>query len=134
MRVYLSHSIRGKKGNAATHTEQKACCDIAVALGERLCAEIKSLELYVPGGPGEEFVQIAYDRKYITEKQILDVDCAIIDRCEAVVIYVPTGDTLQGGRLIEFDHAMESNIPIKVFNENEIDDVIKWLVHMIIRG
>ena len=134
MRVYLSHSIRGKKGNAATQTEQKVCCDIAVALGEQLCAEIKSLELYVPGGPGEEFVSIAYRKKYITEKQILDVDCAIIDNCEAMIVYVPTWDELQGGRLIEFTHAVDTDKPVLVFNEHEIDIVIGYLTHMIVRG
>jgi len=133
MKVYLSHSIRGSKGNAATQTEQKACCDAAIALGERISAEIESLELYVPGA-NEEFVAIAYRKSYMTIDEILNVDCTIIDGCEAVIAYVPTDDELQGGRLVEVKHAIDIDIPVKVFNENEIGDVVKWLVHLIMTG
>ncbi len=133
MKVYLSHSIRGKKGNAATHTEQKACCDIAIALGEHISMQIPSLELYIPGS-NEEFVSIAYQKSYMTVDQILDVDCTIIGGCEAVIVYVPTDDELQGGRKIEHDHAIKTSTPVMVFNENEIERVVKWLVHFILRG
>jgi len=133
MKVYLSHSIRGSKGNAATQTEQKACCDAAIALGERISAEIPSLELYIPGA-NEEFVAIAYRKSYMTIDEILDVDCTIIDNCEAVIVYVPTDDQLQGGRLVEFKHAVDTDKPVICFNENEVDNIVKWLVHLIMTG
>lgn len=133
MRVYLSHSIRGKKGNDATHAEQKACCEIATALGEHISMQIPSLEVHIPGAY-EEFVSIAYQKSYMTVDQILDVDCTIIDGCEAVIVFVPTNDELQGGRKIEYDHSIKTSTPVMVFNENEIDAVVNWLVHLILRG
>jgi len=133
MKVYLSHSIRGKKGNDATHAQQKVCCDIAIALGKRISDQIPSLELYVPGS-NEEFVSIAYQKSYMTVDQILDVDCTIIDGCEAVIVYVPTDDELQGGRWIEYDHTVKTNKPILVFNEHQINEAIDWIAGLIIRG
>ena len=134
MKVYLSHSIRGKRGNAATNTDMKECCDAAIAVGQQLRDAIPSLELYIPGE--HEFPPVGYLLKkgYITVDQILEIDNMIIDESEAVVIYVPTGDEIQGGRLIEFEHAFETDKPVVVFDENEIDGTIKWLAHLILRG
>ena len=134
MKVYLSHSIRGKKGDAATNADMRECCNIAIAIGNRIRAEIESLDLYIPGE--HEFPPVGYLLKkgYITVEQILEIDNIIIDECEAVIIYVPTDDELQGGRKIEYDHAMNTDTPILVFDEDHVDDVVKWLVHLILRG
>ena len=51
-----------------------------------------------------------------------------------MIVFVPTDDELQGGRLIEFEHALDTNTPVQVFNEHEVGDVVKWLVHHILRG
>ncbi len=133
MRVYLSHSIRGKKGNAATNAEMKECCDAAIAVGEQIRTAIPSLDLYIPG-EHEEFVQIAFKKKYITEKHILDVDCTIIDGCDIVIVYVPSDDELQGGRKIEYDHATRTCKPVFVFSELGVEDVVEYLVSYILRG
>ncbi len=134
MKVYLSHSIRGLKGDAATVDDQIIACDAAVAIGEQIIGSIPTLKLYVPGGPSEEFVGIAYRKKYLTEKQILDIDCTIIDGCEAVIVYVPLGDYLQGGRWVEYNHAVKIHKPVYIFGENEIDCVVEFLAGLIIRG
>ncbi len=134
MKVYLSHSIRGLKGDAATADDMRITCDAAVAVGKQITDAIPSLKLYVPGGDAETFVSVAMKKDYLTIEQILDVDCCIIDCCEAVIIYVPTGDKLQGGRSIEYEYAFTHHIPVFIFNENQLIDVVEFLAGLIIRG
>ncbi len=131
MKFYLSHKIRGSSGNDATNTEQaKNCCE-AVEIGRRIKEELPSVELYIPGDQTEQFVNIAYKKGHLTEEQILDVDCTIIDSCEGVLVYVPEGDTLQGGRLVEFNHAIRTKKPVYVFKC--VQDVIVYLTKYIMR-
>ena len=108
MRLYLSHSIRGKEGPKASLDTQNHNCEEAKRIANILRGLFPRLELYVPA-ENETFVQIAFDRGYITEEQILWVDCAIIDTLDGVIVYVPDGDELQGGRLVEFRHARATN-------------------------
>ncbi len=131
MRVYLSHSIRGKAGNKATVLQMKANCDAIKVIGNQIRATIPRLDLYIPA-EHEDFVGIAYQKHFITEKHILDVDCEIINNCDAVVVYVPEGDELQGGRLIEYNHAVETKKPVYVFNE--VDQAIGYLTKLILQG
>lgn len=132
MRFYISHSIRGKYGNNATLTQMKANCDAIIAIAKQLRIVIPVVEFYVPA-EHEDFVTRAYKKEYITEKQILDIDCEIIgDTCDGVIVYVPEGDELQGGRKIEYDYAIRHCIPVIVFNK--IEQAINWVTHQILRG
>ena len=109
MRVYLSHSIRGPKGKNATHTDMKENCDEAIRVGCIIREQLKCVDLYIPA-EHEEFVDVAFQHKILSIKQILEVDCLIIDTCDAVVFYCPPDDcVLQGGRLIEFNHTIRTN-------------------------
>lgn len=131
MIIYLSHKISGGKEANISYVEKKRNCQKAVLIANVLRATFPSVEFYVPGGPTEQFVHRAFIGKYLTVKQILEIDCKIIDDCEAMLVYVPDGDELQGGRMIEYDHASLSCKPTCIFAE--IDEVIKWLTHFLLR-
>ncbi len=111
MRAYFSHSIRGKKGADCTLAEQKQNCQAAIDTANKIRRQCPWLDLYVPA-ENEEFVQIAFKQGYLKEKQILEIDCLIADRYnDAMLIFIPLGDELQGGRLYEFNHAIDNIIP-----------------------
>ena len=110
-KVYFSHSIRGKKGSDCTLAEQQQNCQDAIDMANEIRRQCPWLDLYVPA-ENEEFVQIAFEREYLTEKQILEIDCLIADKYnDAMLILIPKGDELQGGRLYEFSHAIDNLIP-----------------------
>lgn len=127
MRFYLSHPIRGKAGPDASHNVQNQNCKIAIEIANALRQRFPKLELYVPA-EHETFIQIAYDSGHLSEKDILDIDCHIIDGLDGVLIYVPKGDKLQGGRLVEYKHAIITNKPRVIF-EN-VDVAAYWLTTM----
>jgi len=81
-------------------------------------------DIYVPA-EHEEFIMISQDLKYLTERQILDIDCVIVDHCDIILVYVPEGDELQGGRLIEYEHAKDFGKPVLVYATAE--EAIKFL-------
>lgn len=94
-RIYLSHAIRGKAGLRATQEEINKNIAIASYIGEQLKAYFldwekmegfPKIDLYVPADH-DEFTQIAYNKKYITEEQILDVDCDIISKRDMIIAY-----------------------------------------------
>lgn len=128
MRFYLSHSIRGKYGNDATPTQMMEQCQRAIMIANIIRATFPLIELYVPA-EHEDFVQRAYRCGYLTEQQILDVDCMIIDDCEGVLIFAPIDDPLQGGRQIEWEHALAINKSVIIFSE--IGQVCEWLQHYL---
>ena len=127
MRVYCSHSIRGKLGINATHTQMKENCDSMIELANRLRKALPDIGFYVPA-EHEDFVQIAYDLDYLSEDKILEIDCKIIDGCDAVVVLVPDGDELQGGREVEYDYAVSQNTPVVVYRL--IGEAIEFLGHL----
>ena len=71
--------------------------------------------------------------KYLNEKQILEIDCSIIDSCDAVIIFLPPDDSeLQGGRLIEYKHAIKTGKPVCEFQCAV--DAVTWLTEFIKKG
>lgn len=126
----MSHSIRGIYGANATPAQMRQNCEKAILIANVLRATFPSIEIYCPA-EHEDFVGVAFHNRYLTEKQVLEIDCRIIDSCEGVIIYVPEGDTLQGGRLIEFNHTTMRGKAVLVFAE--VDEVISWLTHYLLR-
>ncbi len=119
IKVYISHPIRGILRDKATEDTMKANNQRAISWGKTLSINFGSnLDLYVPGDH-DEFVLIAYLNGYLTEKQILDVDCMIVRRCKAVIVANWEG-TYSGGMKIEVDYANECNIPVFVLDS--LDD------------
>lgn len=112
IRVYVSHSIRGKKGNDATETDMKANNKLAIDFGLALRHEFPRVNFYVPG-EHDEFVLIAYYKKYLSEYQILDVDCDIVQRCHFVLAFSPDG-YLSRGMKVEIEYAGTNGIPVIV--------------------
>ena len=110
IRVYVGHSIRGKKGKDATEQDMKNNNDKAIVFGKRLRKKFPSINFYVPGGH-DEFVLLACLKKYLTEKQIVDTDCAIIRRCNFIVAYSPDG-YLSRGMVTEIEFAGNNCIPV----------------------
>lgn len=131
MRIYFSHAIRGKAGNKATHTQMKENCDKAIKVANFIRKKIRpNLNVYVPA-ESEPFVGIAFRNGYLNEREILEIDCKIIDTCEIVLIYVPENDVLQGGRLVEYKYAYQTAKPICKFNEPQ--QAVDWLVDYLLR-
>ena len=127
MRVYMSHSIRGKLGNAATPASLQENCLAAIETGEEIRKACPWANIYIPA-EHEDFVQKAYDKKYMTEKQILEIDCDIIAECDILIVYVPAGDELQGGRKVEHDFAVNECMLLGTFAYP--DDIIDWLTEL----
>jgi len=141
-KIYLSHQIRGPKGNNAT--EEDVCNNIIIHknVGEQLKAYFLDWErmdgfpkiyLYVPADH-DEFVQTAWKKKYLNESQILDVDCAIINTCDLVIAY---GDAeLSNGMRVEINYATTHNVPLYMMpslSEMSIE-ALKFVIHLILES
>ena len=117
-KIYLSHSIRGPGGIYATKEEIWANLKKYIAVGTEIKAYLidwekqdgfPKMELYIPADH-DEFVQIAFDKEYINEEQILDVDCDIIEGCS---LLIACGDHTQSrGMKVEIQYAVDNRIPI----------------------
>ena len=114
IRAYVSHSIRGKMGKDATPEYMRANNNKAIKLGQELRREFPTIDFYVPGDH-DEFVLLAFMAKYLNEKQILDVDCMIVDKCNFVIAYTPD-DFISGGMRTEIDYANLHDISVLVID------------------
>ena len=110
IRVYVSHSIRGKEGIDATMEDMERNNNLAIDFGGALRDEFPGVDFYVPGDH-DEFVLIAFQAKRLNEKQILDTDCVIVGRCHFVLAYTPDGYLSRGMRT-EIEFAGKSGIPV----------------------
>lgn len=124
MKVYFSHAMRGKPGFALNSAEHGNNCEAAIRIADQLRKMFPKLSLYVPA-ESEPFVGAAYKKGYLSIEQILELDCIIVDQCDVVIVYVPEGDELQGGRLIEYDHAVATNRPVCIFRR--VEEAINYL-------
>ncbi|KKM63222.1 hypothetical protein LCGC14_1513700 [marine sediment metagenome] len=132
MRVYISHSIRGKHGINATKEQMERNNELAKSFSRLIKNYFIHIDFYVPGDH-DEFVLIAYDKKYLTEAQILSVDCEIVDRCNFVIALVPDGYMSRGMR-IEADYAAAHGIPVLIvdgFTKETVDTINGQLARSI---
>lgn len=138
-RIYMSHQIRGPKGDAATAEDIANNIKIAKGVGTEIQAYaidwekmdgFPPIHIYIPA-EHDEFVQIAYINGYLTETQILACDCEIINRCQLLLIY---GDTLSRGMQIEERHAIENNIPIFRMPVlcRETIEALQFVIHLLL--
>lgn len=114
MRVYLSHPIRGSKGKDATPDEMRENNLRALDAGhywkDLLGHAFNQLvDMYIPG-EHDEFVLLAYQNGYLTEQQILAVDCKILDTCDMLLAL--NEDCISGGMRVEIDYALKNGIPV----------------------
>lgn len=131
MKFYVSHSIRGKYGKDATPTQMKENCDRIIAIANEIRTALPSVELYVPA-EHEDFVNRTYELGYLTEKQILEIDCMIVDGCDGIIIFTPSDDPMCGGRTIEWEHAIATSKPVCFFQT--ATEAIIWLTAQIVRA
>lgn len=111
IKCYISHPIRGAKREKATSREMKANCDQAKRVTNRLRKLLPELSIYCPA-EHEDFVGLAYKRKYLTERQILTIDCKIVRECQILLAYCPTLDfpVASNGMMKEIGVAKKYNI------------------------
>ena len=129
IRAYVSHSIRGKYGAAATNEQMEANNQKAIKFGKQLAKEFSNIKFYIPG-EHDEFVLIAYQKGDLTETQILDIDCDIVSRCNFLVVYSPD-DYVSKGMQIEIDHAVFNNIPVISAIDGTYEEYYKRIVYAI---
>lgn len=110
-KLYLSHPIRGAKGAAATDEDMVLNNERAINFANRLRNTMLNEydELYVPA-EHDLFVGKAYRAKYLTEGQILRIDCDIIDECSGVIVY--DYGCISRGMEVEITHAIQRGIPV----------------------
>lgn len=132
MRFYVSHSIRGKYGKDATPTQMKENCDRIIAIANEIRTALPPIKLYVPA-EHEDFVNRTHELGYLTEEQILEIDCMIVDDCDGgVIIFTPPDDPMCGGRTVEWEHAIATGKPVCFFAA--ATEAIVWLTAQIMRG
>ena len=129
IRAYITHSIRGKFGHDATLEQMEVNNQKAIDFGIILRKEFPNINFYIPGDH-DEFVTIAFVKNYLTEKQILDVDCDIVSKCNFLTVFAPD-DYISRGMQIEIDHAVKSNIPIISAVDGSYEEYVKRIVYAI---
>lgn len=131
MKIYISHAIRGAKGDAATVEDMRANNDIALQFADIMRMNLAhwkvtgqsygftdsrssnfvivptDTELYVPA-EHEEFVQFAMDMGVLNVQQVLDVDCEIVKTCDMILCIGPVSPGMQ----IEIDCAEANGIAV----------------------
>jgi len=128
IRAYMSHAIRGRLGLDADKRTISENCNKAIVAGTIISCCVPEIDLYVPA-QHDEFIQIAYDKGFLTETEILDVDCTIISRCSLLLVYDWQG-YISRGMMKEIEYAREHNVPMIVFNDvtDMVIDTIKEVI------
>lgn len=131
MKFYLSHPIRGIKGDKATADDIRMNNEAAIAVANYIRHEITAdIDIHVPAEM-EKFVYLAFQMGILDEKKILAVDCKIIKGCDAVLFYAPFGSIVTGCR-VEFEHALRCYKPIFIFKDAKT--AVKMIAEFIVRS
>ena len=115
MKAYLSHHIRGPKGDDSTALDRLLNRAEAMKCALVLRELIPDLQLYVPGEV-DDWAEAAYTKGILTVTQILDVDCGIIDTKDVMLMYdwyYSPGE----GMVYERDHCLKTGKPFFVFHD-----------------
>jgi len=128
--AYFSHPIRGKKGKDATDEELEVNCRKAIKAALWIRENVPEVDLYVPA-EHEDFVHISYKDKYLTEKQILEIDCKILEKKDFHIVYEVDG-WLGGGIAVEIAHA--KRVGKVIFCISSLDEVHAAALRVIVRN
>lgn len=124
MKTYLSHYIRGLKGEEATEEDIEKNCAGAIDYAKGFRYKYPNVDLYVPA-ESEPFVGACLQMKYLDIDQILDVDCKIIRTCDIVIVHNPE-ILLSHGMITELNFAVQRGIPIVGYNAyKDLDRLLK---------
>jgi len=110
LKVYISHSIRGKHGNDATHAQMKANNIRAKTFGTWLRTNFPDVSWYIPGELDGFLLERGVEPIKVIEG-LIALDFAIIDVSDGMLIYAPD-ECLSSGMLREKDHAETTDKPI----------------------
>jgi len=127
--AYLSHQIRGKKGETATDRDMELNRQKAIVAGKVLELCIPNLNVYIPG-EYDEFIAMAYRKHRIDIDVILDTDCDILDKRDLLIVY-DYENFLSNGMVREVNYANKNGIPIYSFSEvcnrtiNELQEIVE---------
>ena len=127
--AYFSHSIRGKAGANATEEDMMKNCAKAMEVAAWIRESVPEIDLYVPA-EHEDFVSIAYKDKYLTEDQILEIDCKILKKRDFHIVHEVDG-WLGGGIEKEINAAKKYRKPS--FYVSELDEVTAVALRVIVR-
>jgi hypothetical protein len=125
--AYFSHSIRGAKGDKATKADMEYNCQVAEMAADMLRANWPKLDLYVPA-EHEDFVQRAFDHKYTPEKEILEIDCEILEQRDMLVAFSYRG-VISKGMDIEIRHADSLHIPVFIYED--VDETLHLIKRIL---
>ena len=129
MKIYISHSIRGKHGLSATVEQMNTNCKHALDFAKWIREQFPDVKFYVPA-ESEPFVQIAYITEILTEEEILRIDCEIISSGSGMIVFAPDG-YFSRGMQTEIDWCLSHNIPYVVVGSiscNEDNTMVKLTV------
>jgi len=137
VKCYLSHPIRGASREKATVKEMNANCDRAKKVTNQLRKLLPELSIYCPA-EHEDFVGLAYKRKYLSERQILAIDCKIVRECKILLAYCPTLDfpAASNGMMKEISVAKKYNIfvvEVRKINLKTISDIQRVIKKVLMK-
>lgn len=115
VKAYLSHHIRGPKGDDSTLEERISNRQEAVRVAQILRRYCPNLDLYVPG-ENDDWAELGLQAEILTGDLVLDVDCAIINTKDAVLFYDQYGQ-FGGGMKREEEHSIQINKPRFIFHD-----------------
>lgn len=120
----------GKFGKKATPEQIAKNCKKAIEFGKWLRKTFPSVEFYIPA-EHENFVTPCYRKGYLTIKQILEIDCEIISKCDGMLIYAPD-DFISNGMKVEWNSAKDK-IAIRYFGSTDVGYNPKKSVELLIQ-
>jgi len=113
----MSHSIRGRAGDAATDEVMLANNKKAIEVGttlRKLCPELK---LYIPAEMDLFLQSKGIEPKNISISPLLDFDCEILSLCDTLLVYTGPDDYVSSGMKKEINHALLKGMNIFYFDE-----------------
>jgi len=115
LRAYLSHPIRGPKGEDATPEDMAANNQAAIRFADTIRLFFPNLDLYVPA-EHDEVLAILYQKGDITINQLLEADCEALAKRDFLLVYAP-GGLVSSGMSKEIEFAETHNIPHRILTE-----------------
>lgn len=112
LRIYLSHSIRGAKGNDATPEDIAHNCRKACDFARLLRVSMPDVEIYCPAEM-DEFPDIALRKGLLSIDDLLEVDCEIISRRDVVLVFC-SDNHISNGMAVEIKYAQSHTIPVHI--------------------
>ena len=111
--AYLSHHIRGPKGDQSTQEDRDNNREDAGVARQAIEWVHPKLNIYCPG-EGDLWAGVAMRRGLLTIEQVLEIDCAIIDTMDCVLIY-DRYNHMSGGMMVEKKHCCDTSKPFFYF-------------------